>query len=398
MAKTLMYQMYLPSLGSIRKAINFLAAPSHLGADIIWLSGALDSPGFDHGYDISDYKKVNPKYGDMRDLDDFVNFAHSMGMKVVIDLVLNHTSTEHGWFRWYPNYYYWRAADPESSNHWQNLFGSESAWQFDEETGKFYLHLFHEKQADLNWFPDGGNINFSLVQEFQEIVDFWTKRHRIDGFRLDVPQAMNKTQFSSGCDFESLIHGTLAKKVLSAIFPEPREAPLLIMECFDPTEDGSIVKEYSNLGPISFVMNVTIKDLYPKILDGRLKKYTSNPYFMLDLESHDSPRFLSRGTSFREELRCLFSTGADAVCLYQGQELGLKNPSEREMSNALMLALDAQTAMKVANGANIEDLRPTSRANARVPLSFALYSEQIRDSNSPLHQTCRAIGRWRKNI
>ena len=298
MAKTLMYQMYLPSLGSIRKAINFLAAPSHLGADIIWLSGMLDSPGFDHGYDISDYERVNPKYGDMRDLEDFVDFAHSMGMKVVIDLVLNHTSTEHEWFRRHPNYYFWRAADPEGSSYWQNLFGSESAWQFDEEASKFYLHLFHEKQADLNWFPDGEHINSSLVQEFQEIVDFWTKGHRIDGFRLDVPQAMNKTQFSPGCNFESLIHGTLAKKVLSAIFPEPRKAPLLIMECFDPTEDGSIVKEYSDLGPINFVMNVTMKDLYPNILNERLKNYTSNPYFMLDLESHGGYRLGKNSDSY----------------------------------------------------------------------------------------------------
>lgn len=398
MAKTLVYQMYIPALGSIRKAINFLSAPAHLGADVVWLSGMLDSPGFDHGYDISDYKKVNPRFGTMHDLENFISLAHQIGIKVITDLVLNHTSTEHEWFRTHPEYYFWSDTDPENSSYWQNLFGYESAWRLEKETGKFYLHLFHEKQADLNWFPDGKHVNSSLVEEFQKIVEFWTEEIHVDGFRLDVPQAMNKTPFSEDCTFKSLIHGYLARDVLTAIFPDPCKAPFLIMECFDPSENGDIVKRYSDLGPIDFIMNVSIKDLYPALLSEKLRKYANNPYFMLDLESHDSPRFLSRFVLFEDELQYLFSTGVEAVCLYQGQELGLTNPDKQEMSNALMLALDAQAAISVTNGANIEELRPTSRANARVLLSLEGYSAQIWDSNSPFNQTCRAIEAWRKDI
>lgn len=394
--KTLVYQMYLYGLGSIKDATDLLSVPSCLGADVVWLGPIMASPGADHGYDVRDYKKVDPKFGNLQDLDAFVSKAHEMGMKVVIDLVLNHTSIRHKWFRRHPEYYFWSKPNVNNFHRWgwKNLFDGGSTWKLDEKTSKFYLHLFSEKQADLNWFPDGENINSSLVHEFQEIIDFWIKEHHVDGFRLDVPQAMNKTPLDNYCNFTSLANGDLAAKVLSALFPDSDGRPFLIMECFDSTPDGEIIKKYSNL--VDFIMSVTVKDLDPETIDMVLKNLSSNPKFMLDLESHDSPRFLSREISFEEEMRLLFKTGVQAVCLYQGQELGLDNPSKKDLPDQLMIELDIQTAMRVAKGGHIDDLRPTSRANARVSLPKERYS-QISRSTPNYTYIKSVIKEWKEN-
>ena len=108
-----------------------------------------------------------------------------------MDLVLNHTSTDHPWFKKHPEYYYW--ADADQCNDWQNLFDGGSVWEYDETREQYYLHLFHRKQADLKWYDDeSGEINYALVHEFRDIVDFWVNEHHVDGFRLDVPQAIDK--------------------------------------------------------------------------------------------------------------------------------------------------------------------------------------------------------------
>jgi len=165
-----------------------------LGIDAIWLAPFYDSPGFDHGYDVSDYKAVNPIHGDIRDFDALVADAHNRGIKVIVDIVPNHTSAYHAWFREalkgrdnpYRDYYIWKDAGPDGGppNNWVSHFGGP-AWAFHDATGQFWCHLFLPEQPDLNW------NNPAVRTEFDEILRFWCERG-VDGFRIDVAHALMK--------------------------------------------------------------------------------------------------------------------------------------------------------------------------------------------------------------
>ena len=168
------------------------------------------------------------------------------------------------------------------------------------------------------------------------------------------------------------------------------------MECFDPTY-GGLTKFYSEDTPVDFVMNVLVKDLFPSEGQYELNKVInascSDDHFMLDLESHDSPRFPSRGMTPEEVIWTMFCSDAEGICLYQGQELGLDNPTKKELPDEKMLALDAETAMKAARGQSLDELRPHSRANARIPLPLEEY--RFYDQNYYLNLTKTWIERWK---
>lgn len=397
--KKVVYEIYGPSwesCGGIRKIEDFLNRHLYkLRPDIIWLSGILDSPWYDHGYDVSNYRVVSSRLGTMRDFDNLVKRAHSLGIKVIIDLVLNHTSRYHRWFYDHPSYYCW-AKEPKSG--WKNLFDGGSAWHYDGIHDLYYCHLFHSSQMDLNWFPDG-EINKQLVYEFRNIVDFWTKEHNVDGFRIDVPQAINKYFTRNELSFDNLLNGDKSVEVINAIFPFKSNSPFLIMECFDPTY-GEIIKKYDNTA-VDFFMNVLLKQSaregQKKFME-HLYKSAENPRFMIDLESHDSPRFSCGNFSPHWWMhKMLYNFRDNAVCLYQGQELGLRNPTEQQLSNNDMLRLDVQTAMRYERGEDINLLRDDSRANARVSAKWILaeYHQQENDKNSILNFTKLHIADWR---
>ena len=397
--KNLMYEIWVPSWESISDIERHLRRVANLGVNYVWLSGLLMSPGYDHGYDVSDYKAVNPKYGTMADFDILIKTAHNLGLKVLIDLVLNHTSTEHEWFSKNLGLYCWRYDDLP---YWQSLFGGP-AWKYDAENNMYYLHLFHEKQADLNWFPDG-KINSTLVLEFKKIVEFWTKDHQVDGFRLDVPQAINKDFNDSILDLPNLIEGSQdrAIEVINSIFPRQYSRHLVLaMECLDPTR-GKIVNTYASSTRVDFIMNILLKN---SILEGINKFKTrlgstalNSKKLMVDLESHDSPRFSGSYFSPIWGLGQMFSAPVDNVCLYQGQELGLKNPTKHQLTDEKMLLLDAETATRFKYGEKLDDLRLGSRANARMPFSIYLpeYDRQENDPRSCLNELKEVIKKWKK--
>ena len=410
MAKTLVYQIYLFGFlekeviskynrfcdkGAIQTATQHLPLVQNLGADVVWLGPIFKSPWCDHGYDIANHYWVEPNFGSIEEFDAFVKKAHQLGLKVIIDLVLNHTSTTHKWFHGQPDYYYWSDQDRPS---WKNLFNGGSAWYYDEKSGEYYLHLFHHTQADLNWFPHGpqGGVNSDLVKEFQQIIDYWVQEHNVDGFRLDVPQSINKDLSADEFQFEDALFGDQAIEVINAVF-QGRENLFLIMECFDPTM-GELVKRYVDSTPVDFVMNVLLKDEVnhgsKKFLES-LNQQAQIPGFMLELESHDAPRFLSRGITPEEEIWWMFNSEVEGVCLYQGQELGLTNPSKKELSDNILLALDVQTAMRFIMGEDLDDLRPVSRANARIKLPLKAYEFQLQNPSSYFNLTKRWIERWR---
>ena len=411
MAKVLVYQLYPIAWeheGGLRAMTQHLEVISYLGADYVWLSPLYPSPRCDHGYDLADYTAIDPRFGTMEDFDEFVRVAHGLGIGVLMDLVLNHTSTEHPWFSKNPNYYCLTDSETKSKYHWQNLFDdSEDVWELNRNLtevpqGYYYLHLFHKNQADLNWFPwrDNHQLRYepnpNLVKEFRKIVEFWTDEHKVDGFRLDAPQALNKDLEKFNMEFSDLIFGSRAAEVINAIFPD-EDSPLLIIECFDPSY-GGLTKFYSENTHVDFVMNVLVKDVFAEgqeELEKVIDASCSNANFMLDLESHDSPRFTSRGMTPEGAIWTLFCSDAEGVCLYQGQELGLDNPTKRELPDEKMLELDARTAMQAAKGQSLDKLRPYSRANARIPLPLEKYQLQPSSQNYYLELTKTWIKRWK---
>lgn len=339
---------------------------------------------------------IDPRFGTIEEFDIFMEIAHRFGVGVLMDLVLNHTSTEHRWFKESPEYYCWSKEPPMA---WENLFDKGSAWELDEERGYYYLHMFHPKQADLRWFNNGGKeLNMALVNEFREIVRFWTKYHGVDGFRLDVPQSINKDFSKEKLSFNDMICGAQAIEVINAIFPRNHEnSPFLMMECFDPMY-GPVVEKYYKRTAVDYVLNVLLKD---NAFDAKgryseaFKRNIDVDGLMLDFESHDSIRFPSRGFEPKFGIRKLFDSGAEGICLYQGQELGLYNPTKEELPDKLMLELDAQAEMLYLAGGDLNEIRKTSRANARVPISMEEYARQEKDDDSILNFTKEQIDRWR---
>ncbi|MBR3132133.1 hypothetical protein IKG33_01860 [Candidatus Saccharibacteria bacterium] len=403
MAKTLVYQMWpiaWEAMGGIKTMTEHLSIVKELGVDYVWVSPLYPSPRFDHGYDIADYEAIDPRFGTLEDFDEFVKTAHELGIGVLMDMVLNHTSTKHPWFTERPSYYCWSEGDKPG---WKNLFDGGPAWQYHEPNGDFYLHLFHEEQADLDWFPwnDISLINHALVYEFRRIVDFWTVKYGVDGFRLDVPQAINKDFSSENLALEDLLVGEKAKKVINEIFTNGRENLFLMMECVDPTF-GELTEYYTDSTPIGFVVNMLLKDEFNKKGKGLfielIRQQSEHPKFMLDFESHDAPRFLSRDESLThyEEVRMLFGSNPTGICLYQGQELGLRNPTKRELTDLDMLKLDIQTAMRFMAGENLDKIRPFSRANARLPIPVEQYEFQEKSEYSDLSMTKNWSEYWRK--
>ncbi len=198
------YEVYIRSfadgngdgIGDLSGLLDRLDHLAWLGVDIVWITPFYPSPMKDWGYDVSDYVEVDPRFGELADLDNVVSRAHELGLKVLIDIVPNHTSDQHEWFQEarrgidnpYRDYYIW--ADPASDggppNNWVGYFGGP-AWTLDEASGQYYLHLFLPEQPDLNW------RNPAVGDEFEQILRFWLDRD-VDGFRIDVAQALVKDE------------------------------------------------------------------------------------------------------------------------------------------------------------------------------------------------------------
>ena len=201
--RSVVYQIYPRSfqdsngdgIGDLPGITDRLEYIRELGADTIWLSPVYKSPNDDNGYDISDYQDIMAEFGTMSDFDALLEKAHSLGLKIVMDLVVNHSSDEHRWFvesrssrdNPYRDYYFWREGkDGGTPNNWGSCFGG-SAWEFDERTGMYYLHLFSKKQPDLNW------DNPAVRDEIFRMMDWWLQKG-IDGFRMDVISLISKPE------------------------------------------------------------------------------------------------------------------------------------------------------------------------------------------------------------
>lgn len=223
--RSTVYQIYPKSfhdtkgtgMGDLQGIIEKLDYLKELGVDMVWLTPIYRSPQHDNGYDISNYYEIEPAYGTMKDVERLIEELHDRDMKLMMDIVINHTSTDHEWFRQaksskdnpYRDYYIWRdSQDGAEPNNWVSKFGG-GAWGLEEHTNQYYLHLFDKTQADLNW------ENEKVRKDLFKMMNFWAEKG-LDGFRLDVINLVSKVQS----------------------FPNDQDAP-----------DGQYGKEYYTDGP-----------------------------------------------------------------------------------------------------------------------------------------------------
>ncbi|MCI5083592.1 MAG: alpha-glucosidase [Saprospiraceae bacterium] len=362
--EAVIYQIYPRSfkdsngdgVGDLRGIIEKLDYLKELGIDVIWLSPIYKSPNDDNGYDISDYYDIMDEFGTMDDFDELLEKAHQKGLKLVMDLVVNHTSDEHFWFQEarkskdnpYRDYYIWK---PEKPNNWLSFFGGD-AWEKDEASGEYYLHLFTKKQPDLNW------ENPKVRQEVYSLMRFWLDKG-IDGFRMDVIPLISKRLDYPDADFSDF------NKVIAEVYANgPRVHEFLqemhreVLQHYDILTVGEAVgvsKEQANLYVgedrkelhMIFHFGHMFLDHGPggkfDIIDWKLTEFKEvftswhnalgeKGWISTNLDNHDFPRMVSRWGNDKEYrvesakmLATLILSLRGTPSIYQGSEIGMTN-------------------------------------------------------------------------
>ncbi|MBQ8985130.1 hypothetical protein IJ076_01030 [Candidatus Saccharibacteria bacterium] len=392
--KKLIYHLWPLSWGKIRTMTAFLPRIKALGADYVWLSPIFSSPLKNSGYDISDYYSINSRLGTIEDFEEFMSTAHTLDLKVILEIVIDSTSTSHPWFKQDPSKYIWAK---EPSLDYQNLVDQDTAWEYYPKRGEYYLHLNLSSQADLNWWP-GGVVNRNLVRYFKDVMYYWASKYDVDGFKIGSVESLNKN-ISQDMHFHKLLKDKRATTILNELTNVySKTAPYIIMECIDNT--GSEIAYYEKETDVECISNTILKSMAAfhkgNTLD-YINKYAKDSRFLLELESPNSPRFTSRSEmSGKAVINMMFNSEATNIVLYQGQELGLTNPTADELSIADMLSLDAKSASCIEK--NIiapESLRQNSCANCRLPIPMEEYALQEKNENSTLNLTKTAIQKWK---
>lgn len=396
-------------IGDINGIVEKIDYLDWLGVDCVWLNPVYLSPGKDQGYDIADYRSINPEYGDMSDWENLLSELHERDIGLVMDLVLNHTSTQHEWFRKsrrgdpeYEDYYYWRSTDDRSTrpNNWESFFDTP-AWSFDEVREAFYLTLFSEAQADLNW--DNSEVRSDLF----EIVNWWLSRG-IDGFRLDVINLISKSDGlpdgTPGKSFltggEHFINGPEMHRYFEELYREtlaehPREL-VALGECvdIDPKLAEAMTGTESNLLDMVIFFDHMLLDRddrwgkrewelqeLKKVMRKWQDAVEDGTWVSLFLSNHDQPRQVSRfgnDVEYRYESATMLATWLHGhkgtPFVYQGEEIGMGNvsfesPDEIRDVWAKNYWENARSKGKEFDEVR-EDLERFSRDNARTPMQW----------------------------
>lgn len=363
--KAVIYQIYPRSfcdsngdgIGDIRGIISKLDYLKQLGVNCVWLSPCYASPNDDMGYDISDYYSINPEYGTLDDWKEMLEGMHSRGIKLIMDLVVNHTSDQHPWFveskkskdNPYRDYYYWRdGKGGKAPNNWASNFMG-SAWEYDETTNQYYLHLFTKKQVDLNW------ENPKVRQEVVNILNYWFDLG-VDGFRCDVINYISKhpdlpndksLTFQKGAKYYA--NGPRIHEFFNYLNQEAfsKREKLFLGECPGMTTEHAMLYTARDRCELDVAFTFehvetcsTAKYIQRKFnlrefkgVFSRWQKQLENVgWNSLYLENHDQARSISRfgnDTTYRVEsaklLATMLATLKGTLFVYEGQELGLKN-------------------------------------------------------------------------
>ena len=419
--KSVVYQIYPRSfmdsngdgIGDLQGIISKLDYLRNLGVDVIWLSPFYASPNADNGYDISDYQKIMEEFGTMEDFDELLKEAHQRNLKIIIDMVVNHSSDEHEWFKKskagiepYRNYYIWRkGVDGKEPNNWRSNF-SGSAWTYSEERQEYYLHLFHKKQPELNWQCA------ELRNEIYRMMNWWLDKG-VDGFRLDVINYIGKNpEFPDGVigkdglgDFVPYavnlpISHDYIKEMNSQVWHN-REGILTVGEtpfastddavqysCLDNTELNMVFQfEHMDLdnaedGSKWSDRRIPLLELKRNFSNWQRKLY-GKAWNSLYWRNHDQPRVVSRlgndtdtwwNKSAKMLATCLhFMQGTPYV--YQGEELGMTNYPFSDIRDfrdveSINAYHEYTETLHVDSDKMISYLRNKSRDNARTPMQW----------------------------
>ncbi|MBQ7368159.1 MAG: alpha-glucosidase [Clostridia bacterium] len=335
-------------IGDIRGIISKMDYLKALGINAVWLSPCFPSPNKDNGYDVSDYCAISPELGTMQDFEQMLAMFHKNGIKLILDFVANHTSTEHEWFQQsrsakdnpYRNYYIWRKQPP---NDWKSLFGG-SAWEYDETTGEYYLHSFAKEQADLNY------ENPSVRKEMQNVIDFWAEKG-VDGFRCDVLDMIAKDfikhKNGNGTRLHEYIRELFGRKKTSRLFTVGEcwgsSAKNVALFCAPERRELTAVFNFEHL----CLQNDRFSPRKPKLrtVCQRMAKWQklmqkNGLLPTLFLENHDQPRSVSRfGDDKKYRYESATALGALVLLhrgipfLYQGEEIGMTNSHHKTIED-----------------------------------------------------------------
>ncbi|MEW9182637.1 alpha,alpha-phosphotrehalase [Bacillus mycoides] len=411
--KSVVYQIYPKSFnsyynketGDIKGVTEKLDYLKELGVDYIWLTPIYRSPQNDNGYDVSDYYSIDPSYGTMEEFEELLKEAKVRDIEIMLDIVVNHSSTEHKWFKEakedknspYRNYYIWR----DEKNNWQSKFGG-SAWKYDEKTGQYFLHLFDETQADLNW------ENEKLREEVYDMMRFWLDKG-VKGFRLDVINLISKDQrflsdegttaTSDGRKYYT--DGPRVHEYLQEMSQNVFEGKdvITVGEMSSTTIDNCI--KYSNPERNELSMTFSFHHLKVDYPNGdkwtkadfdfiKLKEIMSN--WQIEMQkgggwnalfwcNHDQPRIVSRfgdDEKYRNESAKMLATAMHMLqgtpYIYQGEEIGMTNPKFESIEQYRDVESLNIYDIKLEEGLSKEDiigiLKQKSRDNSRTPMQW----------------------------
>lgn len=382
-------------IGDIKGIISKLDYIKSLGVDVLWLSPVYQSPNDDNGYDISDYKAINPEFGNMADMDKLIFESNLRGIRIIMDLVINHTSDEHEWFKKsvagdpkYKDYYIWK----DKPNNWTSFFGGK-AW--DQLNDKYYLHLFSKKQPDLNWH------NPDVMKDIQDVMKFWLDKG-IYGFRCDVINIIFKSSLENGKkrfvltgkehyhqqDGMHDILKRLRKEVLDkyqtftvgeTVMVTPKQANDLILP---EHQELDMVFSFAHM-EVDQINNKWFKTKFkPKKLFLSLSKWQEEVYWNANyFENHDQPRSVSRfgnDVEFHSESAKLLATllfGLKGTpYIYQGQEIGMTNGDFKNMSEfrdlETLRIYELGKKLGIPKKMRFKMMQKTSRDNARTPMQW----------------------------
>lgn len=417
--EAVVYQIYPRSfmdgngdgIGDIKGITSKLDYLKLLGIDVIWLSPVYKSPNDDNGYDISNYQDIMDEFGTMEDFDEMLSEAHKRGIRIVMDLVVNHTSDEHAWFvesrksreNPYRDYYIWREpkADGSAPNNWGSCFGGP-AWEYDKTTDMYYLHLFSKKQPDLNW------ENPAVRREVFDMMTWWCEKG-IDGFRMDVINLISKTKELPDGELNGLYgdffpysaNGPRVHEFLQEMNREVLSKYDIMTVGETPGVTMELAKQYA--GEDTHELNMVfhfelvdsngkygkwsdekkplseIREILSRWQDGLYDKAWNSLFW----DNHDQPRAVSRFGDDRPAYREI-SAKMLATCLhmlqgtpyvYQGEELGMTNYPFKSLDEFRDIEVLQSYKDWVESGlVSHEDFWPCllekNRDNARTPVQW----------------------------
>ncbi|MDS3872586.1 alpha,alpha-phosphotrehalase [Staphylococcus hominis] len=411
--KSVVYQIYPKSFndttgdgkGDLNGIIEKLDYIKYLGVDYIWLTPIYESPMNDNGYDIGDYFKINEEFGTLDDFKKLIYEAHRRDLKVMLDIVINHTSTEHHWFKEairskdnpYRDFYFFKSSADGPPTNWQSKFGG-NAWKYDEKSDEYYLHLFDVTQADLNW------DNEKVRQALYEMVNYWIQ-FGVDGFRFDVINLISKDEFknSEAIGKEFYTDGPRVHQYLHELNRHTfgNRNMMTVGEMSSTTIDNCIKYTRPERQELNSVFN--FHHLKVDYKDG--EKWTNEKYDFLKLKkilmewqvgiyngggwnaifwcNHDQPRVVSRFGDDTNELNRQASAKMLAIALhmlqgtpyiYQGEEIGMTDPHYTSIQKYRDIeSLNAYTHLKeegIPEEEILTILSQKSRDNSRTPIQW----------------------------